>query len=80
MVFGDKSLEVARKLLSEALEAEGDPNVKEELKRRLKLLEAKPSGDTACVSCGTLFQAEPRKGFKHKFCHACLEKKFAARK
>jgi len=41
-IFGDKSLEQARALLTGALETEDDSEVKAEIERRLKLLEAKP--------------------------------------
>src|SRR3990170_3474916 len=42
-IFGDKSVEQARALLTGALETESDSEVKAELLRRLKLLEAKPT-------------------------------------
>jgi hypothetical protein len=38
-IFGDKSLEVAKKLLTEALKSENDNNVRAEIERRLKLLQ-----------------------------------------
>jgi hypothetical protein len=79
-VFGDKSLEMAKKLLVDALEAEDDSDVKGEIERRLKLLEPKPVREKVCVSCGKIFQAESRKGFKQKFCPECMKKKFASRK
>jgi hypothetical protein len=41
-IFGDKSVEQARALLTGALETESDSEVKAEIERRLKLLEAKP--------------------------------------
>lgn len=41
-IFGDKSVEQARALLTGALESESDSEVKAEIERRLKLLEAKP--------------------------------------
>lgn len=78
--FGNKSLEVAKKLLVDALEEEDDSDVKGEIERRLKLLEPKPVCEKVCVSCRKLFRAEPRKGFKQKFCPECLKKKFAGRK
>ena len=40
-IFGDKSVEQARALLTGALETESDSEVKAEIARRLKLLEAK---------------------------------------
>jgi hypothetical protein len=79
-VFGDKSLEVANKLLIGALKAEDDSDVKVEIERRLKLFKPKPFCEKVCVSCGKLFQAEPRKGFRQKFCPECFKKKFAGRK
>src|SRR3989304_7311899 len=39
-IFGDKSVEQARALLTGALETESDSEVKAEIERRLKLLEA----------------------------------------
>ena len=42
-IFGDKSMEQARALLTGALETETDSDVKAEISRRLKLLEAKPT-------------------------------------
>ena len=41
-IFGDKSLEQARALLTGTLETESDSEVKAEIERRLKLLDAKP--------------------------------------
>jgi hypothetical protein len=55
-------VEMAKKLLVDALKAEDDFEVKGEIERRLKLLEPKPFCEKACVPCGKLFQAEPRKG------------------
>jgi hypothetical protein len=79
-VFGDERVEMAKKLLIDALRREDDSAVKDEIERRLKLLEPKPFCEKACVSCGKLFLAEPRKGFRQKFCPECFKKKFAGRK
>jgi hypothetical protein len=78
--LGVKSVEMAKKLLVDALKASADSDVKGEIKRRLKLLEPKPFCEKACVSCGKLFQAEPRKRFRQKFCPECFRKKFGNRK
>jgi hypothetical protein len=77
--LGNKSLEVAKKLLVEALEAEADFEVKGEIERRLKVLEPKPLCKKPCVSCGKFFLAEVKRGFKQKFCPICLNKKFGCR-
>jgi hypothetical protein len=42
--FGDKSLELAKKLLKRSLRAEKDWEVKEEIRERLDLLKPKPEG------------------------------------
>jgi hypothetical protein len=79
-VFGDKSCEVAQKVLFEALERERDAEVKGEIERRLKLLEPKPDVEKRCMMCGKIFQAKPKKEFKQKYCPECLKKKFGSRK
>jgi hypothetical protein len=78
-IFGDRSLKVARELLLEALESETDSEVKWEIERRLRLLGPKPINQIKCDACGQFFQAQPRKGFKRKFCPECLKKKFGNR-
>jgi cytochrome c-type biogenesis protein CcmE len=78
-IFGDKSLIVAKELLLEALEVETASEVKREIERRLKLLGSKPVNQVKCDVCGQLFQAQPRKRFKQKFCPECLRKKFGSR-
>ena len=78
-VFGDKSVEQARALLTGALETEGDSEVKAEITRRLKLLEPKPISQIKCSDCRKLFQ--PRRVRKHRrnFCEECMKKKFGNR-
>jgi hypothetical protein len=78
-VFGDESVEMAKKLLVDALRREDDSAVKGEIERRLKLLEPKPVGEAVCVSCGKRFQRKPGKWFKQRFCQECMKKKFADR-
>jgi hypothetical protein len=78
-VFGDESLEQAKALLTEALDAEVDPEVKAEVERRLKLLEPKPVSQSECGSCGKLFQARRVRGFKQRLCPECVKKKFGSR-
>jgi len=79
-VFGDKRVEVAKKLLLETLGRERDSEVKAEIERRLELLEPKPDVEKRCLVCGKLFQAQHRKGFKQKYCPECVKKKFGNRK
>ena len=78
-VFGDKSLEMARALLTKALEKENDSEVKAEVERRLKLLEPKPAVQVKCRVCGNFFEPERRR-FKQKICQECTRKKYASQK
>ena len=54
-VFGDRSLEQARALLTGALKAEEDADVKAEIEKRLKLLEPEPVIQIKCSCCGNPF-------------------------
>jgi hypothetical protein len=79
-VFGDRNVEVAQNLLHEALERETSAEVKTEIERRLKLLEAKPDVEKRCLSCGKIFGAKPNHGFKQKYCPECFNRKYGIRK
>ena len=78
-VFGDRSIEQARALLTGALETEEESEVKAEIEKRLKMLEPEPVLQIKCSSCGNLFQ--PRQVRKHQqnFCEECMKKKFGSR-
>jgi hypothetical protein len=78
-VFGDRSLEQARALLTNGSKKEEDPEVKAEIEKRLKMLEPERVIQINCSGCGKLFQ--PRRVRKHQqnFCEECLKKKFGRR-
>ena len=78
-VFGGKSVEQAKTLLTGALETEDDSDVKAEISRRLSLLEPKPISQIKCGACGKPFQPRRATRFKQKFCHECVKKKFGSR-
>jgi ribosomal protein L32 len=78
-VFGDKSVEQARALLTGALEMEEDSDVKAEITRRLNLLELKPISQVKCSACGEFFLPNRGKRVKQKFCQECMKKKFGSR-
>ena len=78
-LFGNDSLELAKRLLTKALRAESDSEIKAEIKRRLKLLEPKPAVQVKCRVCGKFFEPERRR-FKQKVCQECTRKKYASRK
>ena len=78
-VFGGDSVETAKKLLVDALEREDNVAVRDEIERRLKLLEPKPVGEAVCVSCGRRFQTKSGRWSRRRFCQECMKKKFADR-
>jgi hypothetical protein len=78
-LFGNDSLELAKRLLTKALKAESDSEVKAEIKRRLKLLAPKPAIQVKCRVCGKLFEPERRR-FKQQVCQTCTRKKYLSQK
>jgi hypothetical protein len=78
-VFGDKSVEQARALLTGALETEDDSEVKAEITRRLKLLEPNPISQVKCSGCGKLFQPRRVRKYRQNSCEECMKKKFGSR-
>ena len=75
-LFGANSIEMAKKLLSDALETEQDVDVKNEIDRRLRLLSPELTHKHICHSCGKPFQADSKKAWKRNFCEACGKKRF----
>ena len=72
--FGDRSVEVAKHLLHEALEAEQDSDVKTEIERRLDSLE--PPAKLKCRICGNPFEPRRAKRYKSLFCTDCLKRRY----
>jgi hypothetical protein len=78
-LFGNDCLELAKRLLSEALKAENDSEIKAEMEKRLALLEPKPAVQVKCCICGNFFEPERRR-FKQRICQECTRKKRASQK
>jgi len=78
-LFGKDSLELAKRLLTRALRAESDSEIKAEIEKRLKLLEPKPALQVKCRVCGKFFEPERRR-FKQKVCQKCIQEKYVSRK
>jgi len=76
-LFGNDSLELAKRLLTKALKAEGNSEVKAEIEKRLILLEPKPPCQVKCRVCGNFFEPERRR-FRQKICQECTRKKYAS--
>ena len=78
-LFGKDSLELAKRLLNEALKTEHDSEIKANIEERLKLLEPKSPVQVKCCVCGNFFEPK-RKRFKEKICQECTQKKYASQK
>jgi|WetSurMetagenome_2_1015567.scaffolds.fasta_scaffold02026_6 hypothetical protein len=78
-MFGDKCEEQAKTLLVHALVSENDSDVKNEIERRLKLLDPKTVNQIKCSSCGKLFQPRRIKRFKRNYCQDCMNKSYGNR-
>jgi Zn finger protein HypA/HybF involved in hydrogenase expression len=72
--FGNKSLETARRLLTEALKTEDDSETKAEIARRLNLLEPNPVIHIKCRVCKKFFQTQKERVFKQKICPKCIKR------
>ena len=72
VIFGGESNRIAIELLTKALRSESDLGVKDDIEKRLKALQPKPT--TKCNICGCVF--EPRKygHFLQKVCKNCRYK------
>jgi formylmethanofuran dehydrogenase subunit E len=78
-LFGERSVEQARILLTGALNEVDDSEVRVEVERRLKLLEPKNITEIKCSGCGKMFLPRRVRRFKNNFCEDCMKKKFGSR-
>lgn len=72
--FGNKSLEIARGLLTESLNKEHGSEIKAEIKRRLKLLEPNPVIHIKCRVCRKLFKTQKERARNPKPCPECMKR------
>jgi hypothetical protein len=77
--FGNKSLKIARGLLTASLERERDSEIKAEIERRLNLLEPNPVIHIKCRICKRFFKTPKGKARNQKICPECV-KRFDRRK
>ena len=73
--FGNKSLKIARGLLTESLKKEHGSEIKAEIARRLKLLDPNPVVCIKCRVCKKFFQTKKKRVFKLKLCPKCLKRR-----
>ena len=73
-VFGDKSRDLAIRLLNKALLNESDAEIKTEIEKRLTLLEPKQARVLVCTECKKSFRTTNNRIYKHPFCSDCYSK------
>ena len=78
-IFSERSIEQAKILLNDALNTTEDSEVRDELERRLKLIEPKNISQIKCSDCGKLFLPRRKRRFRNNFCEDCIKKKFGSR-
>jgi hypothetical protein len=72
VIFGDNSNKIATKLLTDALRSENDIIVRDEIERRLKAIEPKPTAK--CHVCGCAFEPRMFGRFLQTVCRKCRYK------
>jgi hypothetical protein len=72
-IYGNKGMEQARRLLTEALKKEKNTEIKNEIERRLELLDSKAKTQIKCRSCGRVFKNQTGRYPKY-LCQACRNK------
>jgi hypothetical protein len=65
-LFGNKSLKIARRLLTESLKKEQGSEIKAEIERRMNLLEPNPVTHIKCRVCKKILSNSKRKGKQAK--------------
>ena len=73
-LFGNKSLKIARGLLTEALKKEQNSSIKDEIERRLNLLEPNPVIHIRCRVCKKYFKTFKEMARKQKICPECIKR------
>ena len=72
--FGNKSLKIARDLLAKSSKKEHDSEVKDEIARRLKLLDPNPAIYIKCRVCKKFFQTRKEKARHQCICLECMKR------
>ena len=78
-MFGDRSLDLAKELLNDALKIEKDAEVIAEIERRLKLIDPKQVHLVKCGKCRKSFQPRRIRKYKQNFCDDCLKARYGLR-
>jgi hypothetical protein len=75
-IFGEKSKDIAVKLLNDALKSEEETEIKAEITKRLNLLDPQLLNTVICSQCKKQFQAQKSKKRRRYLCSECLEKRY----
>ncbi len=78
-LFGENSEDFAKELLNKALKSEREAEVKNEIKRRLKLIDSKQGNLAKCSGCNQTFQPRKARKYKQNLCPECFKKRFSNR-
>jgi hypothetical protein len=73
-LFGNKSLKIARGLLTESLKKEHGSEIKAEIERRLNLLDPNPVIHIKCPICKKFFQTRKEKARNQRICLECVKR------
>ncbi len=74
-LFGEKSRDFAFELLNDALKNEQEADIKEEIKKRLKLIEPQKANTVVCSRCKKSFQTQRKQRYKRLLCNECLNQR-----
>lgn len=75
-IFGENGLNLANKLLKDALKTEKDVQVRNEIEKRLKLLNPKEANIVKCSQCNKPFQPRKVRKYKQYLCNECLSLRY----
>lgn len=73
-LFGNRSLKIARGLLTESLKKEHGSEIKAEIERRLNLLDPSPVIHIKCSVCKKFFQTRKEKVRNQHICLECMKR------
>jgi hypothetical protein len=75
-LFGENGLDVAVKLLHNALRTEKDREVRVEIEKRLKVLNPKEADVVKCSQCNKPFQPRKIQKYKQYLCNECVSLRY----
>jgi hypothetical protein len=76
-IFGNSGFEQAERLLTEALRIERNAEIKNEIERRLELLNPKTLMQRECNSCGKVFELKHVRKYSRYLCQECMNKRYS---